>query len=189
MWSRRSDCGRVCESAAHVTATMDPCLACGGGDDEGLILLCDVCNGEVHATCNVPSFKGPLLGDWLCAECETPGRRMPLHRKANAKTRRGVGKSRRGCRGRRRVSTSAGCACCVSESSQDELSDSTVFCRAMWYKENEGRGDPTRRAHIRDQEGTARTAVRRVVCCVGPGFVRVPQIICRDCEGPPYSLM
>ena len=45
----------------------------------------------------------------------------------------------------------------VWESSQDELSDSTVFCRAMWYKENEGRGDPTRRAHIRDQEGTART--------------------------------
>ena len=109
---RRSDCGRVCESAAHVTAMMDPCLACGGGDDEGLILLCDVCNGAVHATCNVPSFKGSLLGDWLCAECETPGRRMPLHRKANAKTRRGVGKSRRGCRGRRCVATSAGCACC-----------------------------------------------------------------------------
>ena len=35
-----------CESA-HVTAMMDPCRECGGGDDEGLILLCDVCDGVV----------------------------------------------------------------------------------------------------------------------------------------------
>eukprot|EP00966_Prymnesium_polylepis_P305154 7051752-Prymnesium_polylepis.1 len=87
---------------------MDPCRECGGGDDQGLILLCDVCNGAVHASCNVPPFQGPLLGDWLCIECETPkpGRRMPLRRKLNGKTRRGVGKSSRGCR-RRCAATSA----------------------------------------------------------------------------------
>ena len=46
----------------------DPCIACGGGDDDGEILLCDECNGAYHMTCM--GFKGPLLGDWLCRSCQ-----------------------------------------------------------------------------------------------------------------------
>ena len=48
-----------------------PCQACGGGDDEGLVLLCDQCNLPVHAQC--VGFEGPVLGEWLCATCEIDG--------------------------------------------------------------------------------------------------------------------
>ena len=48
-----------------------PCQACGGGDDEGLVLLCDQCNLPVHAQC--VGFEGPVLGDWLCVTCEIDG--------------------------------------------------------------------------------------------------------------------
>ena len=51
----------------------DPCSICGGDDSEGLILLCDECDATFHALCHRPPKRGPLLGDWLCAECR------PLH--------------------------------------------------------------------------------------------------------------
>ena len=45
-----------------------PCAVCGGGDDEGLMLHCDVCNVPLHAHC--VGFTKKLEGDWLCSECE-----------------------------------------------------------------------------------------------------------------------
>ena len=45
-----------------------PCDACGGLDDEGIILLCDACNVPLHAHC--VGFTGTVEGDWLCGECE-----------------------------------------------------------------------------------------------------------------------
>ena len=44
-----------------------PCDHCGGGDDEGLILLCDGCNLPLHAHC--VGFAGPVEGDWFCGAC------------------------------------------------------------------------------------------------------------------------
>ena len=39
-----------------------------GGDDEGLVLLCDQCDNPHHAHC--VGFEGTLQGDWLCPSCE-----------------------------------------------------------------------------------------------------------------------
>jgi hypothetical protein len=46
----------------------NPCTACGGGDDEGEILLCDECDGAYHMSC--VGFEGSLQGDWFCPSCE-----------------------------------------------------------------------------------------------------------------------
>ena len=45
-----------------------PCVICGGGDDQGLVLLCDDCDKPVHAHC--VRFTGTLGNRWSCAECE-----------------------------------------------------------------------------------------------------------------------
>ena len=45
-----------------------PCVECGGGDDEGLVLLCEECDKPVHARC--VGFAGPVENGWLCGECE-----------------------------------------------------------------------------------------------------------------------
>ena len=45
-----------------------PCVECGGGDDEGLILLCEGCDVPVHAHCE--GFNGPLGNGWLCRVCK-----------------------------------------------------------------------------------------------------------------------
>ena len=44
-----------------------PCCICDGGDDEGLILLCEECNMPYHAHC--VGYDGPVLGDWDCPAC------------------------------------------------------------------------------------------------------------------------
>ena len=49
----------------------DPCVLCGGGDDEGCILLCDgKCNRAFHASC--VGFGRKVEGDWLCKGCARP---------------------------------------------------------------------------------------------------------------------
>ena len=47
------------------------CLVCGGGDDEGLILLCDRCDCVYHATCHDPPKLTKVLEDWFCRSCST----------------------------------------------------------------------------------------------------------------------
>lgn len=49
--------------------SMKNCIVCDGGDDEGLVLMCDVCDDAYHATCHMPAKVTPLLGDWLCHVC------------------------------------------------------------------------------------------------------------------------
>ena len=50
-----------------------PCVVCGGGDDQGEILLCDTlgCNQPYHTHCAL--FEGLVLGDWICQICEQAG--------------------------------------------------------------------------------------------------------------------
>lgn len=43
------------------------CVMCDGGDDEGLILICEFCDKPLHAHCL--DFTGPLENGWLCSEC------------------------------------------------------------------------------------------------------------------------
>ena len=51
-----------------VSRNTDPCVECGGDDDDGLILLCDECNHAYHDFC--AGFQEKLLGDWLCPSCK-----------------------------------------------------------------------------------------------------------------------
>ena len=43
------------------------CVLCGGDEDEGDILLCEICDQLVHALC--VGFKGRIEGVWVCAPC------------------------------------------------------------------------------------------------------------------------
>ena len=52
-----------------------PCDVCGGGDDEGDILLCEECNVPVHAHC--VDFTGPLGNGWLCRVCKDQAAASP----------------------------------------------------------------------------------------------------------------
>ena len=56
-----------------------PCCICDGGDDEGLILLCDDCNTPFHAEC--VRHEGPVLGDWFCPSCRKGPKRANMQRK------------------------------------------------------------------------------------------------------------
>ena len=51
-----------------VSRNTDPCVACGGDDDDGLVLLCDECNHAYHDFC--AGFREKLQGDWLCPSCK-----------------------------------------------------------------------------------------------------------------------
>ena len=43
------------------------CATCGGGDDEGTLRTCDVCDNNYHCGphCHFPPIEGPIEGDWL----------------------------------------------------------------------------------------------------------------------------
>ena len=63
----------------------DPCVLCEGGDDEGLVLLCDgACDRAFHAHC--VGFKGNVQADWLCKTCRPVSgrkRRLEVPQKAS----------------------------------------------------------------------------------------------------------
>lgn len=47
-----------------------PCSVCGGGDDDGTILLCDECNKPYHNGIHCAGFVTECdYGDWACLNC------------------------------------------------------------------------------------------------------------------------
>ena len=62
---------------AHVPGTANrpndasgPCVVCGGGDDEGTVMVCEACDAPFHALCAQPRVEGVFEGgDWLCNVC------------------------------------------------------------------------------------------------------------------------
>ena len=47
-----------------------PCSVCGGGDDEGTLLLCDECNTPFHNGIHCAGFIARCdYGDWVCLDC------------------------------------------------------------------------------------------------------------------------
>lgn len=74
------------------------CSECSGGDDEGLVLLCDECDRAVHALCHSKPFHGPLLGDWVCDRCVRPTQSVALKGRVRKKKRLNArGMRRAGC--------------------------------------------------------------------------------------------
>jgi hypothetical protein len=49
------------------------CEECGSDENEGELLLCDVCNLAHHTYCLNPPLVGMPTGYWLCAECVSQG--------------------------------------------------------------------------------------------------------------------
>uniref|UniRef100_A0A8C9VV76 Lysine-specific demethylase 5A n=1 Tax=Scleropages formosus TaxID=113540 RepID=A0A8C9VV76_SCLFO len=45
------------------------CLACGRGDEEDRLLLCDGCDDSYHTFCLVPPLQDVPKGDWRCPKC------------------------------------------------------------------------------------------------------------------------
>eukprot|EP00966_Prymnesium_polylepis_P106965 2477008-Prymnesium_polylepis.1 len=60
-------CVRFTLDAAQEARRSKPCVRCLGGDDEGLVLVCESCDDAYHATC--VGFGAPLEGNWLCGPC------------------------------------------------------------------------------------------------------------------------
>jgi hypothetical protein len=49
---------------------MRACLACGGSDDEGLVLVCDLCESPFHNNLHCAGFVTAAgYGDWFCLDC------------------------------------------------------------------------------------------------------------------------
>jgi hypothetical protein len=46
------------------------CEACGGGDCEESILLCDGCDAGCHTWCCTPPLPGVPEDDWFCPTCD-----------------------------------------------------------------------------------------------------------------------
>ncbi|MBN3290437.1 KDM5A demethylase, partial [Polypterus senegalus] len=45
------------------------CLACGRGDEEDKLLLCDGCDDSYHTFCLIPPLQDVPKGDWRCPKC------------------------------------------------------------------------------------------------------------------------
>ena len=46
------------------------CRACGEGEPEASILLCDGCDDAYHMQCLRPAIKAVPEGTWFCHKCE-----------------------------------------------------------------------------------------------------------------------
>lgn len=74
----------------NLTGSFDepPCDICGGGADEGLVMLCDgPCDRPFHAHC--VDFQGPVEGDWLCADCRRQNPKATTRKKGKEADSRG----------------------------------------------------------------------------------------------------
>uniref|UniRef100_A0AAR2IUH4 [histone H3]-trimethyl-L-lysine(4) demethylase n=1 Tax=Pygocentrus nattereri TaxID=42514 RepID=A0AAR2IUH4_PYGNA len=45
------------------------CMACGRGDEEDRLLLCDGCDDSYHTFCLIPPLQDVPKGDWRCPKC------------------------------------------------------------------------------------------------------------------------
>ena len=45
------------------------CEACGRGDDESRLLLCDSCDDAYHTYCLLPPLAEVPKGEWRCHKC------------------------------------------------------------------------------------------------------------------------
>jgi hypothetical protein len=45
------------------------CEACGRGDDESRLLLCDSCDDAYHTYCLLPPLPEVPKGEWRCHKC------------------------------------------------------------------------------------------------------------------------
>ncbi|XP_073805140.1 lysine-specific demethylase 5A isoform X1 [Danio rerio] len=45
------------------------CMACGRGDEEDRLLLCDGCDDSCHTFCLIPPLQDVPRGDWRCPKC------------------------------------------------------------------------------------------------------------------------
>uniref|UniRef100_A0A672KS55 Lysine-specific demethylase 5A n=1 Tax=Sinocyclocheilus grahami TaxID=75366 RepID=A0A672KS55_SINGR len=45
------------------------CMACGRGDEEDRLLLCDGCDDSYHIFCLIPPLQDVPKGDWRCPKC------------------------------------------------------------------------------------------------------------------------
>ncbi|KAA0721560.1 Lysine-specific demethylase 5A [Triplophysa tibetana] len=45
------------------------CMACGRGDEEERLLLCDGCDDSYHTFCLIPPLQDVPKGDWRCPKC------------------------------------------------------------------------------------------------------------------------
>jgi hypothetical protein len=53
---------------------LDPCSVCGGADDEGTVLVCELCDTALHNTLHCAGFVVTAdYGDWLCLDCQAIG--------------------------------------------------------------------------------------------------------------------
>jgi transposase InsO family protein len=49
------------------------CEKCGYPDDDGVMLLCDICSRGWHTYCLQPPLVKPPAGDWICPHCIAAG--------------------------------------------------------------------------------------------------------------------
>lgn len=54
------------------------CMACGRGDEEDRLLLCDGCDDSYHTFCLIPPLQDVPKGDWRCPKCVAEVR-QPTH--------------------------------------------------------------------------------------------------------------
>ena len=70
---QRQKGGRERESVCvcrHMPEDTRPCSVCGGGDDEGTLLLCEECNMPFHNGLYCAGFIARCdYGDWVCLDC------------------------------------------------------------------------------------------------------------------------
>ena len=60
----------VNDTLADILMDTRPCSVCGGGDDDGTILLCDECNKPYHNGIHCAGFVTECdYGDWACLNC------------------------------------------------------------------------------------------------------------------------
>lgn len=45
------------------------CMACGRGNEEDRLLLCDGCDDSYHTFCLIPPLQDVPKGDWRCPKC------------------------------------------------------------------------------------------------------------------------